>query len=135
MELLLGIDVGTSSAKVMLLDAEKGVLGVEKREYAVSVPQPGYAEQDPELWRRAILDCINRLRQDLFRRRSGQSRMAADAGGYSAPGNQSVQCGGTGLPGSLYAGGGIDRVVCRSSGGQRTLCNLRRETVPAGQKY
>ena len=63
MNLLMGIDIGTSSAKVMLLDAEKGVLGVEKREYEVSVPQSGYAEQEPELWWRAVQDCIGRLRQ------------------------------------------------------------------------
>ena len=63
MRLLLGIDIGTSSTKVMLLDAERGVLGVEKKAYDVSIPRPDYAEQDPELWWSAVLYCIGKLKQ------------------------------------------------------------------------
>ncbi|WP_276949732.1 xylulokinase [Acetatifactor muris] len=63
MGLLMGIDIGTSGTKVMLLDAEKGVLGVEKKAYDMAIPRPNYAEQDPELWWSAVLHCIGRLRQ------------------------------------------------------------------------
>ena len=55
MGLLMGIDIGTSGTKVMLLDAEKGVLGVEKKAYDMAIPRPNYAEQDPELWWSAVL--------------------------------------------------------------------------------
>lgn len=45
---VLGIDIGTSSVKVMLLDVERGVIGVESRGYDVLIPQIGYAQQDPD---------------------------------------------------------------------------------------
>ena len=52
-----------ASTKAMLLDAERGVLGVEKKAYDVSIPRPDYAEQDPELWWSAVLYCIGKLKQ------------------------------------------------------------------------
>lgn len=50
MSVILGIDLGTSSVKAMLLDSVKGVIAVESSSYEVSIPQEGYAEQDPEVW-------------------------------------------------------------------------------------
>lgn len=63
MAMLLGIDIGTSSTKVMLLDIENGVAGVESQTYDVSIPEPEYAEQDPDIWWEAVLYCIGRLRE------------------------------------------------------------------------
>ena len=48
MAVVLGIDVGTSSMKAMLLDTEKGVAAVHAKSYEVDIPRPGYAQQDPE---------------------------------------------------------------------------------------
>ncbi|HEY8388841.1 MAG TPA: FGGY family carbohydrate kinase [Parasegetibacter sp.] len=52
--LLLGIDVGTSSIKITVADAEKQqpVISVQypETEYPIHSPHPGWAEQDPELW-------------------------------------------------------------------------------------
>lgn len=59
---VLGIDIGTSSAKVMLLDVERGVIGVESRGYDVLIPQIGYAQQDPDTWWEAVISCLSRLR-------------------------------------------------------------------------
>lgn len=61
MAALLGIDIGTSSTKVMLLEPTKGVVGVESEPYDVSIPQMGYAEQSPDMWWEAVLRCISRL--------------------------------------------------------------------------
>src|SRR5690606_24534191 len=48
---LLGIDIGTSSVKTLVLDAETGTaLTSATQEYPVYQPQPGYAEQDPADW-------------------------------------------------------------------------------------
>jgi xylulokinase len=51
---LLGYDIGTSSVKAALLDAESGTLLASSsspaEEMAVSAPRPGFAEQDPETW-------------------------------------------------------------------------------------
>jgi xylulokinase len=56
MTYLLGIDIGTSSAKTIVLDAESGqALGQADKEYPINQPQPGYAEQDPEDWWQAAI--------------------------------------------------------------------------------
>ncbi|HEY7201580.1 MAG TPA: FGGY family carbohydrate kinase, partial [Candidatus Dormibacteraeota bacterium] len=48
--LLLGLDLGTSSAKALLLDASGAVRGEASAGYAVASPRPGWAESDPEAW-------------------------------------------------------------------------------------
>lgn len=50
MRYLLGIDLGTSSVKALLVDREGHTLGIGSAEYPVLMPQPDYAEQDPEMW-------------------------------------------------------------------------------------
>ncbi len=52
--LFLGIDLGTSSCKVALTDAQGGVLGSEARSYPLSVKPDGGVEQDPEDWWKAV---------------------------------------------------------------------------------
>lgn len=62
MAFLLGIDLGTSSAKAMLLEAGAGTVGVEAREYDVCSVRPGYAEQAPEVWWQAVCQALLSLR-------------------------------------------------------------------------
>ena len=47
---LLGIDLGTSSVKVMILDALGRTLSISKADYNVVTPQPGWSESDPNEW-------------------------------------------------------------------------------------
>jgi xylulokinase len=47
---VIGIDVGTSSAKGVALDERGAVLAAAERPYPVSMPHPGWSEQDPEDW-------------------------------------------------------------------------------------
>jgi xylulokinase len=51
---LLGIDLGSSSIKVALLDPQTGESGgtvfYPKSEQPINVPEPGFAEQDPDDW-------------------------------------------------------------------------------------
>ncbi len=51
---LLGIDVGTSSLKVVIASERGDILAVASADYAVSRPHPGWSEQDPELWWQAV---------------------------------------------------------------------------------
>lgn len=53
---LLGIDLGTSSVKAILIDAATGyLLAAAREEYPIHTPQPGYAEQDPfDYWRATV---------------------------------------------------------------------------------
>jgi xylulokinase len=46
----VGLDVGTTGVKAVALSPEGEVLGVAEEEYPLSLPQPGWAEQDPEDW-------------------------------------------------------------------------------------
>jgi xylulokinase len=48
--LLIGVDLGTSSTKTVLIDASGRLLASATREYAVDTPCPGWAEQNPETW-------------------------------------------------------------------------------------
>jgi xylulokinase len=50
---LLGIDVGTTGVKAVRISETGEVLGRAEEEYPLSIPQPGWAEQDPEDWWRA----------------------------------------------------------------------------------
>jgi xylulokinase len=67
--LFLGIDVGSSSVKVSVLDGSTGqsVASAQypEAELEITSPQPGWAEQDPELW----WDCVVQACRKLF---SGQ---------------------------------------------------------------
>jgi len=46
----LGIDVGTSGTKALIMDAKAKVLATATAQYEVSAPRPGWSEQDPEDW-------------------------------------------------------------------------------------
>jgi xylulokinase len=50
---LVGLDVGTTGVKAVALSAAGEVLGVAEEEYPLSLPRPGWAEQNPEDWVRA----------------------------------------------------------------------------------
>jgi len=47
---LVGLDIGTSGVKGLALDADGAVRATAEEGYPLSTPQPGWAEQDPELW-------------------------------------------------------------------------------------
>jgi xylulokinase len=62
---LLGIDIGTSSVKTLVLEAETcHVLSSAQREYPISQPQPGYAEQNPDDWWQAATFTIRKAVAD-----------------------------------------------------------------------
>ena len=62
MNYLLGIDVGSSSVKASLLDAASGTCAgsafYPKTEQKIESPQPGFAEQNPQLWYDCAKDAV-----------------------------------------------------------------------------
>jgi xylulokinase len=58
---LVGIDVGTTGVKALAIAPDGEVLAREEEEYPLSIPQPGWAEQDPEDWWRATEHALGRL--------------------------------------------------------------------------
>jgi xylulokinase len=60
---LVGLDVGTTGVKAIRISETGEVLERAEVEYPLSIPQPGWAEQDPEDWWRATeaaLDAVGR---------------------------------------------------------------------------
>jgi xylulokinase len=53
----LGIDLGTSSAKAVVIDTGGLVLSQASASYAVTSERPGYAESEPEDWWAAVVAC------------------------------------------------------------------------------
>jgi len=52
--MLLGIDIGTQSLKVVILDQGLAVVGEGVRCYAPIFPRPDHAEQDPRIWEAVV---------------------------------------------------------------------------------
>ena len=50
MRALLGIDLGTSSVKVVVSSLEGAIQGLGTAEYPILTPKPGYAEQNATDW-------------------------------------------------------------------------------------
>ncbi|TME79383.1 MAG: xylulose kinase, partial [Chloroflexi bacterium] len=48
--MFLGIDLGTSSLKALVLDVDGSIVGTGSAAYPLLTPQPGWAEADPEAW-------------------------------------------------------------------------------------
>ena len=59
----LGIDLGTSELKAVLLDEGGTVLAHAGVRLDISRPQAGWSEQDPESWWQACLAALHQLRQ------------------------------------------------------------------------
>jgi xylulokinase len=54
----LGIDIGTSSVKAVLVDEHAAIVAQASDSLVVSRPQPGFSEQDPEAWWRATVNAV-----------------------------------------------------------------------------
>ncbi len=50
----LGLDLGTSSLKAVLFDRDQRLIGQASHPLEISRPHPGWSEQDPEAWWRAV---------------------------------------------------------------------------------
>ena len=50
MKYYIGVDLGTSAVKLLLMDQEGQVVNIVSREYPLSFPHPGWSEQNPEDW-------------------------------------------------------------------------------------
>lgn len=60
-ETLIGLDVGTTSAKAVLFDAAGEELAAAEHAYRLSTPRPGWVEQDPEALWQGVVDVLRRV--------------------------------------------------------------------------
>lgn len=60
----IGIDLGTSAVKLLLMDEKGNVLKIVSRSYPLSFPAPGWSEQNPEDWYREVMAGVKELIAD-----------------------------------------------------------------------
>lgn len=61
MKYVLGLDLGTSSLKGILMNEEGKVICEKTSEYTLDIPHPGYSEQRPEYWIVACEDVLTKI--------------------------------------------------------------------------
>ncbi len=59
MAYLMGIDLGTSSLKTVIIDETGSVIASKSADYQFDSPHPGFAEQDPDVWWRACIQTVS----------------------------------------------------------------------------
>ena len=69
MKYLLGFDIGSSSVKASLLEIATGKIAASVFSPSSEMPmqsvQPGFAEQDPEMWWRELINAVDELHQKV----------------------------------------------------------------------
>lgn len=61
----IGIDLGTSAVKILLMDKDGIIKKSVSREYPISFPRPGWSEQNPEDWYEQTKDGLRELLSDI----------------------------------------------------------------------
>ena len=57
----IGIDLGTSAMKLLLMDAKGNIHNTVTKEYPLEFPQPGWSQQNPQDWEKALLEGLPEL--------------------------------------------------------------------------
>ncbi len=61
MSYLMGIDLGTSSVKTVIMDENGSIKGTAQQSYEIIIEKSGYAEQDPNVWWKAVVWTIKHV--------------------------------------------------------------------------
>ena len=62
--LYIGVDLGTSAVKILLMDEKGKIHNIVSKEYPLSFPHPGWSEQNPQDWKEQSLAGIKELIAD-----------------------------------------------------------------------
>ena len=62
--LYIGVDLGTSAVKLLLMDEKGKIHNIVSKEYPISFPHPGWSEQNPQDWKEQSLAGIKELIAD-----------------------------------------------------------------------
>ena len=57
-QLLLGLDLGTTGARAVLVDRDGALRASHSADYPMATPRPGWAEQDPGAWEAAAFEAL-----------------------------------------------------------------------------
>ena len=61
MKYYLGLDMGTSSLKALLMEEGGEIVGEGSVDYEYAAPAPGWTEMEPEIWYRAALEVMGKV--------------------------------------------------------------------------
>jgi len=64
LSVFLGLDIGTSAVKAVLLETSGNVLATASASLTVDSPKPGWSEQHPDQWWDAVRNCAAQLKHD-----------------------------------------------------------------------
>ena len=59
----IGIDLGTSACKLLLVDESGQILNEVTKEYPLEFPHPGWSQQKPQDWHKAVMEGVPQLLQ------------------------------------------------------------------------
>lgn len=79
-DVILGIDIGTASTKVIAFGLDGSEVAAASRPYPLASPRPGWVEQDPELVWQALLDSLAEVTSGAGAERIAALALAAQAG-------------------------------------------------------
>ena len=77
----IGIDLGTSAVKLLLMDGQGRIKKTVSKEYPLYFPHPGWSEQDPQDWYSRSMEGLKELLEGCDR-----SQVAGISFGGSVPG-------------------------------------------------
>lgn len=69
--LYIGVDLGTSAVKLLLMDEKGDIKKIVSKEYPIYYPQPGWSEQNPEDWYEQTTAGIKELTKDCDKQAIG----------------------------------------------------------------
>ena len=84
--LYIGVDLGTSAVKLLLMDGEGKIQKIVSREYPISFPHPGWSEQNPEDWWEQSLEGIKELTAECDKTPGGRNQLWRPDARFGDPG-------------------------------------------------
>lgn len=91
MKYLLGIDVGTTGTKTLLIGQNGQVLGSAYRSYPTDTPMPKFCEQNPEDWWNAVVETVREACADEVLRRNVVAISLSTQGGTMVATDENFQ--------------------------------------------
>ena len=57
----IGVDLGTSAVKLIMMEKDGNIVSSVSKEYPLYFPNPGWSEQKPEDWKKAVMEGLKEL--------------------------------------------------------------------------
>ncbi len=75
----IGVDLGTSAVKLLLMEESGKICNIVSKEYPLFFPHPGWSEQNPEDWFTQSMEGIKELTEGLTAKSSRNRLWRPDA--------------------------------------------------------